>query len=321
MQLGISVFVSGGWFEQRVWGYDGSSVRVDLKYINSSILTCIGAHYIMLEQYTGVDGYSIRYLDSGTSGRPILLLHGLGGYADKWKAVMADLSDRYQVIAPDMLGSGQSEKPTIDYTPAYLVSFLKKFIDAVGMDRPNVGGSSLGGQIAVEFAVKYPEYVSNLILMSPAGIMKHSTPALDAYVMAALYPRAANVALALESMEASGRAPKSWMIEKFMANMMRPNAKMAFMSTLLCFKNSKNVADSLGRISSPTLLIWGHNDPIIPISYAGQFKALIPDCTFVGIKNCGHTPYVQYPDHVASIIRNFLAKHPGIMSRQRMANH
>lgn len=275
----------------------------------------------MLDQYIRVDEYSIHYLDSDTGGPPILFMHGLGGHADKWKGIISALSDQYRVIAPDMLGSGLSEKPMIDYTPTYLVSFVKKFIDAVGLDRPNVGGSSLGGQIAAEFAVKYPESISNLILMAPAGIMKHSTPVLDEYVMAALYPRIANVARALKSMEASGRSPKPWMINNFMKNMMQPNAKMAFMSTILCFKNAKSIAGILGYISSPTLLIWGHNDPVIPISYASQFVSRIPDCTFVDMENCGHTPYVQYPTRVADIVRKFLAKPRNIISSQHIANH
>lgn len=275
----------------------------------------------MKEQYARVDKHRIHYLDSDTGGHPILLMHGLGGHADKWRGVISVLSDQYRVIAPDMLGSGLSDKPMIDYTPDYLVSFVKKFIGAIGLDRPSVGGSSLGGQIAAEFAVKYPESMSNLILMAPAGIMKHSTPVLDAYVMAALYPRTSNVARALKSMEASGRSPKPWMIDKFVKNMMRPNAKMAFMSTLLCFKNAKSIADILRYISSPTLLIWGHNDPVIPIAYAGEFTSRIPDCTFVDIENCGHTPYVQYPALVADIVRKFLAKPRNIISSQRIANH
>ena len=168
--------------------------------------------------------------------------------------------------------------------------------------------------MAAEFAIKYPESISNLILMAPAGIMKHSTPVLDAYVMAALYPRIANVTRALKLMEASGRSPKPWMIDKFMKNMMRPNAKMAFMSTLLYFKNAKSIAGILGYISSPTLLIWGHNDPVIPISYASQFTSRIPDCTFVDMENCGHTPYVQYPTRVADIVREFLAKPRNVIS-------
>lgn len=274
----------------------------------------------MLEQYTNVDGYNIRYLDSDTGGHPILVMHGLGGHADKWNGVIAALSDQYRVIAPDMLGSGSSEKPIIDYTPAYLVSFLKKFIDTIGLDRPSVGGSSLGGQIAAQFAVEYPGGVSNLILMAPAGIMKHSTPVLEEYIMAALYPRTASVSRALESMEASGRHPKPWMINNFINNMTAPNAKMAFMSTLLCFKNSESIAGMLRHISSPTLLIWGHMDPVIPISYASEFTSRIPDCTFVGIQDCGHTPYVQYPEKVAKIIRKFLAKRHDIM-RSHIANH
>lgn len=260
----------------------------------------------MQDRRVSVGGNSIRYLDAG-SGSTVLLLHGLGGYADKWRGVIGRLSDSHRVIAPDMIGYGLSDKPMADYTPGFFVEFLKRFIEATGLERPHIVGASLGGQIAAIFAAMHQECLSRLVLVSPAGIMKISTPALDAYIMAALYPRPGSVGHALRLMEGSGRDPSWTLISSFMANMRRPNAKMAFMSSLLCFKNAGDLTPYLKSIRVPTLLLWGYDDPIIPISYAAQFAAAIPDCRFVGLEDCGHTPYVQYPERFAGLVADFLS--------------
>ncbi|MCE2508894.1 MAG: alpha/beta hydrolase [Nitrosopumilaceae archaeon] len=260
----------------------------------------------MQDRRVSVGGNSIRYLDAG-SGSAVLLLHGLGGYADKWRGVIGMLSDSYRVIAPDMIGSGLSDKPVANYTPSLFVDFLKRFIEATGLERPHIVGASLGGQVAAMFAATHQECLSRLVLVSPAGVLKVSTPALDAYIMAALYPRPGSVGHALRLMEGSGRDPSLRLVSSFMENMRRPNAKMAFMSSLLCFKNAGDLTPYLKSIKAPTMLLWGYDDPIIPISYAAQFAAAIPDCRFVGLEDCGHTPYVQDPERFAGLVGGFLS--------------
>lgn len=264
----------------------------------------------MENAYTTIDGHSIRYIDTGTPGRPVILLHGLGGFADKWGRVISMISSRFRVVVPDMIGYGLSDKPVTDYTPAFFVSFLKKFIAAADLGSPHLVGASLGGQVAAEYAADNQEGVSRLVLVSPAGIMKHSTPALDSYITAALYPRESSVSQALQMMEGSDRRPSPRLIDSFIANMKRPNAKMAFMSSLLCFKNHPDITPALRRITAPTLLVWGREDPIIPVSYAGRFTAAIPNCRFIGIDKCGHTPYVQHSRRFADTVIGFLDGEP-----------
>ena len=108
-------------------------------------------------------------------------------------------------------------------------------------------------------------------------------------------------------MAGSDRAPEQSLVTGFIENMTRPNAKMAFMSSLLCFKNAGDLTPYLERIKAQTMLLWGYKDPIIPVSYAAHFAATIPDCKFVGMEECGHTPYVQYPDRFADLVAGFLS--------------
>ena len=259
-----------------------------------------------MDRYVVVGGNRIRYVDSG-SGSVILLLHGLGGYASKWHDVTEILSGYYRVIAPDMVGYGLSDKPVADYTPDFFVEFVDRFIRATDIGRPHIVGASLGGQVAAMFAAKHRQSMSKLVLVSPAGVMRRSTPALDAYIMAAMYPRPHSVAHALMLMEGSGKQPSPRLVSSFIDNMKRPNAKMAFMSSLLCFKNSANVTSYLKKIKVPTMLVWGHEDSIIPISYASKFSSSISGCRFELLEDCGHTPYVQMPERFSCLVMDFLA--------------
>jgi len=258
------------------------------------------------ENFIRIDDNKIRYLESGNSDKHLVLIHGLGASAERWNNVIPIFEKYFHVVVPDLIGFGYSDKPLVDYTPEFFSDFLKEFLDALKIDSPYLIGSSLGGQITAEFASKYPANVSNLILVSPAGVMKQSTPALDAYIMAALYPNEQSAKNAFEMMEASGKEVDNSIIRGFVERMQLPNAKMAFMSTILGLKNSETITEKLKIVSTPTLIIWGSDDPVIPIIHADEFVTSIKDCRFFRMDNAGHTPYVQYPDAFANVVLDFL---------------
>ena len=259
------------------------------------------------ENFIQVDGNKIRYLESGDSKNILVLVHGLGASAERWNNVIPNFVKHYHVIVPDLIGFGYSDKPIVDYTPDFFSTFLGKFFDALGIKRPNVIGSSLGGQIAAEYASAHPNNIEKLILVSPSGVMKKSTPALDAYIMAALYPNEQSAKNAFEMMESSGNQVDDRIVRGFVERMQLPNAKLAFMSTVLGLKNSEVITTKLHTIHSPTLIIWGSKDPVIPIQYAESFASSIKDCRFYRMDGCGHTPYVQDPETFSSIVLDFLS--------------
>lgn len=236
----------------------------------------------------------------------MILIHGLGASAERWTAVIPEFARKYRVIVPDLVGFGQSDKPPVDYTPAFFTDFVAKFIEGMRVRDCILVGSSLGGQIAVDFAAARQDLVSSLILVSPAGIMKHSTPALDAYIMAALYPNESTARGVFEQMEGSGRPANPNIVRGFVERMGMPNAKLAFMSTLLGLKNSESVEAKLESIMVPTMLIWGTRDPMIPVEYADDFLACMPGCVLYKMDGCGHTPYVQEPERFAAAVLDFL---------------
>ena len=260
---------------------------------------------LVQEKFLEVEGNKIRYLESGSSEKTLVLVHGLGASAERWSHVIPLFSESFRVVVPDLIGFGFSDKPLVDYTPEFFSDFLNGFFREAGISNPFLIGSSLGGQISAEFAAKNPDSIQKLILVSPAGVMKQSTPALDAYIMAALYPNEISAKNAFELMEGSGKSVDTEIVTGFVERMHLPNAKLAFMSTILGLKNAEVITAKLKMITTPTMIIWGSKDPVIPIIHADQFVSSIQDCRFYRMDGCGHTPYVQDPSAFASKVLEF----------------
>ena len=231
----------------------------------------------MNEKFINIDENKIRYLESGNSDNTLVLIHGLGASANRWEYVIPHFEKNYRVIVPDLIGFGYSDKPLVDYTTDFFSEFLKKFLEKLDIKNPVLIGSSLGGQIIAEYTLNNNNAVQKLILISPSGIMKHSTPALDAYVMAALYPNQEAAKNAFEMMSGSSKNIDPKIVEGFVKRMRLPNAKMAFMSTLLGLKNSQILTEKLSSITVPTMVIWGELDPVIPVKYADSIVSTIKD--------------------------------------------
>jgi len=250
----------------------------------------------MPQRIVDVNGYAIRYLDipSAGSDKLAVLLHGIGASADRWLPIIPALSRYYRIIAPDIIGFGYSDKPTVEYTMDFFLDFLESFLRALKISRPHFVASSFGGHLATEFAITRPRMVDKMVLASPAGMMRTSTPTLDAYIMSALYPTYENAEKAFSNMAHDSVAVTPEIVMDFVNRMRLPNAKYAFMSTLLGMRYAPKLQGRLAKITAPTLLVWGDSDKMIPLQYAKEYRE-IPDSELTVIKNCGHTPYVEKP--------------------------
>ncbi|MDE1815521.1 MAG: alpha/beta hydrolase [Thaumarchaeota archaeon] len=257
----------------------------------------------MQTKFAEVWGHKIRYLEEGRSDKSIILIHGLGGSAERWLKVIPRLSSKYRVIAPDMIGFGYSDKPSEDYTIDFFAKFLSGFINSTGLKSTILVGTSLGGQIAAHCA-SINDSVEKIVLVAPSGAMKSPTPAIDAYMMAALYPNHTSAREAFEMMSRSGTVD-DFTVSDFVKRMSMPNAKLAFISSVLGIKNS-NIEESLKKIMVPTLVMWGKHDKVIPIQHADQFVSSIKDCTFLELDECGHLPHVEVPDVFSDSVLEFL---------------
>lgn len=262
----------------------------------------------MQEKFVVVNGNKIRYLEEGKEKNIIVFLHGLGGMADRWLPVFPFLSKKYKIIAPDIIGYGKSDKPQVDYTIEFFTQFVVEFLDRLSAQSIFMIGNSLGGQIVAECAARQSQLIKKIVLVSPAGIMKKSTPVLDAYISAALYPTPESVKGAYEMMMGTYKQVRQETIDNFISSMTRPNAKMAFISTLLGMKNAPSLTEKLQLIKIPTMLLWGSEDKLIPFEYAKQFVGAMKNCYFVEMKGSGHTPFEEEPEKFSNLILDFLSK-------------
>lgn len=256
-----------------------------------------------------VHGNKIRYHDYNDSSlkkkETLVLLHGIGASAERWSKVIPFFYEHFRMIVPDIIGFGYSDKPTVEYNMPFFVKFLKDFLNSLGVKKTSIVGSSLGGLVAAEFAIKDNNMVNKLILVSPAGTMKISTKTLEEYILASLYPTHENVWRAFINMAFDPRTVSEQTIEGFIDRMKLPNAKYAFMSTMLAIRNTTNLASRLDKILSPTIIVWGEQDEMIPVKYAEDYRN-IPNSNLRVIPKCGHTPFTEKPQIFSKIAIDFL---------------
>ncbi len=263
----------------------------------------------MKQDLIEVNGHRVRFLEDGSSNsKHILFLHGLGASAERWGRVMPIFAKYFHVVAPDIIGFGYSDKPEVNYTIPFFVDFVKAFATALGMDHTSLIGASLGGHIAAELTIESKNIIEQLVLVSPAGIMKDSTPVLNYYIAAALYPTLENAKKAFERMAGDPKAVDLVYARDFVNRMQLPNAKYAFMSSVMGSKAAPSLSGRLGKIEAPTLIAWGEKDRMIPVRYASRFHSKIKGSRLAIIKSSGHTPYFEKPEVFSETVLEFLRK-------------
>lgn len=259
-------------------------------------------------KFLEVGGLHVRYVDSGGSGRPLLLVHGLGGAIESWANNIGELAKKdLRVIALDLPGFGFSDKPKISYTIKFYADFAAKFAKALNAVPLAVAGSSLGGHVACELAIMHPDIVSRLILASPSGALPKSfkgTPALWRYVKVLEAKSVEEVKKALYAVDnkpvADAFAKAAY--EKFAM----PGAKEAFLSALAGSAKATRLSDSrLSKVRAPTLVLWGKNDTMIPARFVEPFVKM-KNSRVVLLENCGHRPHVDRPQVFNRMVADFV---------------
>jgi pimeloyl-ACP methyl ester carboxylesterase len=268
-----------------------------------------------------VHGKRLKYRLAG-KGPLVLLIHGMAGSATTWKHVMPALSEHFAVLAPDLLGHGESEKTKGDYSLGAMASTLRDLVVALGYKRATVVGQSYGGGIAMQFAYQYPERCERLVLVDSGGLGSEVNPLLrmltlpgsEAVLLVACAPPVRHV------VESIGRAalrkkiqnapviPELWRSYSSLGNV---EARRAFLRTL------RAVIDPRGQTVSandklylaagvPTLIIWGAEDRIIPVEHAYAAHAAIPGSWLEIIEGVGHYPHCEDPERFVDVLTEFI---------------
>ncbi len=271
-----------------------------------------------------VNGFRVAYLEAG-SGPPVILVHGFGGACWQWEYQQAPLAVSHRVITLDMLGSGMSDKPALDYTPDEILEFFRCFMDAVGVERAALVGNSMGAGVAIGMALTHPERVDRIVLVGglPDKVDEKVTSPL---IKRAIETRAPvwvaafgnwlagrNLTRAvLEEMVHDHALLTPVVVERSYRNRRRPG----LVGPLLASARSLPVweaglAKRLGEIRHPTLIIWGAEDQVFPPQVGKQMQETIPGSSLELIPGAGHIPQWERPAMVNPILLEFLSRRHG----------
>lgn len=266
-----------------------------------------------------VAGGRVTYDRAGT-GPPLLLLHGDGESGRSWSAVMPRLAERWDVIAPDLPGFGDSEGHVAP-SPEHLAAWVGDLLDGLGVERAPIVGSSLGGLVAVHVALAAPARVPALVLVDAAGLGVAANPALGAAalpVVGELNAATAALPFAPEGRAEARRlllfadprqAPDWWRAET--RRLSRPDVVATSVAsrrlTLAPWGQRRVVLQDLRGISAPTLVVWGQGDLIFPATHGHAAVEHLPHGLLTVIPRCGHLPHVERPDRFLEALEPFLA--------------
>jgi 4,5:9,10-diseco-3-hydroxy-5,9,17-trioxoandrosta-1(10),2-diene-4-oate hydrolase len=274
------------------------------------------------EGYVEVMDARIRYLHSG-EGETVLLLHGLGAFAESWLYNIPALARRFSVYAPDLIGFGRSDKPRIGYTMERFNRFLLEFLDVLGLDKVSLIGNSLGGGIAIHFALNHPERVERLVLVDAALIGRDVSWGLRVLSI----PLLGRLLIGKGSKEDLRRALEGsfynrefltddWLDEAYWISRL-PGVKHPFLSvirngvTLSGIKRRYVLMGRLHELPMPVLIIWGRQDRIIPVRYAYAAYHRIRNARLIVFEKCGHVPQIERYTEFNDAILGFLSDDGG----------
>src|SRR5205823_9710074 len=249
-----------------------------------------------------IDGANIRVLRGGPErgdAQPLVFLHGAGGHTG-WMAFLEELAARFAVFAPEHPGFGQSDDPPWLDEVADLAYFHLDLLAALGLERVHLVGTSLGGWIAAEMAVRSTARLKTLTLVGAVGITAGGQPVDDIF-----------------------RLPADENLRRFYADPERARRRLADMAQVdmeVAAKNRATVArlayrprfhnpglaQWLHRIDVPTLLLWGAADGLVPVKFGEAYRALTPNSRLVVLDGAGHAPFDEQKDAFLAALYDFI---------------
>lgn len=255
-----------------------------------------------------IKGQRMAYLDIG-SGQPVILIHGFGGSMWQWEHQQTALSTQVRLLTPDLIGSGLSDKPDIEYSPEQILDHFVAFMDALQIPQATLVGNSMGGGLAIGMALTYPDRVSKLILIDglPANVLHKLT---SPWIRRALETSAPTWLVSFGNWLFGSLMIKSVLkeivhdpalltpavIERSNRNRQRPGI---IPPLLMVGKNlplwEAGFAKRIGEITCPTLILWGEEDRVFPIAVGEELHETIKGSTLVRIPKAGHIPQWEQP--------------------------
>ncbi len=270
-------------------------------------------------------GLETFLIEAGSADAPpVVLLHGLGATSSSFLTTLWDLSADHRVLALDLPGFGETDKPLLPLRPAFFARHVLGVLDALGIARAHLVGNSMGGRVALEVALQAPERVDRLGLLAPSMAWRRFRAAASfvrllrhelAIVPLPILHR--GVLLALRSMFAEpDRMPRPAMnaaADEFLRVFGTSRGRIAFFNAMREIyleepHGHEGFWERLPRLSRPSLFVFGDRDRLVPASFARWVSAAVPSARCVVFERCGHVPQYEQPELTHALLRSFFAE-------------
>jgi pimeloyl-ACP methyl ester carboxylesterase len=266
-------------------------------------------------------GHRVIYRTTG-SGSPVVLIHGMVNSSRHWESVALQLAGDHRVIAPDLIGHGDSAAVRGDYSLGAHAASIRDLLAMIGVDRATIVGHSLGGGVAMQFFYQFPQRTERLVLVSSGGLGREVSPMLrgaalpgaSALLWLAAHPRLLSaLSVAGERLRERGVSKGVYLqaIARALGPVQQPGARKAFLQTLrsVIDVHGQHVSarDRLYLLTSfPTLIVWGERDHTIPVSHGRRAHEAIPGSRFETLSRAAHFPHLEDPDGLAALLADFM---------------
>jgi pimeloyl-ACP methyl ester carboxylesterase len=246
---------------------------------------------------------------------PVILLHGTGNSLHTWDGVAQRLKSDYRVVSVDRPGFGLTgPNPSGDYSMEYYVGFMQRFLGAMEIDRCILVGSSAGGRVAWRFALAEPERVERLVLIGAAGYPRTTPQALGFRL--AMSPIGSFILHVLPKSSMASSVKRTYgdpskvtdeVIDRSYEVFLREGVRDALGPALRQARNSDDYP-LIKNVVTPTLIIWGTKDSVVPLANAERFKADIQGSRLVVLPGAGHLPQEEAPAETSSALEAFFSE-------------
>ncbi len=273
------------------------------------------------DRYIKVGNLKTRYWALGENGTPVILIHGLGASADIWMYNVDALAEQHRVYVPDLVGFGRSDKPGPSFSPFDYTRFLDDFRTTLSIDRASLIGQSLGGGVALHYALQFPQKVNKLVLVDSAGLGKEVIWTLKLMSLPLVgelfsHPSRKGVEIFFKLAVRNRALVTKDFVELYYEIFSRPGFQKFFLMILRKIVDIRGareeildpIMNNLFKINRPVLIIWGEKDRVLPLKHGYLGKEKLPNAKLKIMDGCGHIPFFERSDEFNRTVLEFLSE-------------
>ena len=273
------------------------------------------------DRYIQIGSLKTRYWALGDKGSIVILIHGLAASAEIWMRNVEALARHHRVYVPDLIGFGRADKPGPSFSPLDYIPFFDDFMKALSIDRASLVGQSLGGGIALQYTLRFPQKVAKLVLVDSAGLGKEVIWTLRLMSIPLLgeiftRPSRKGVEFVFKLAVRDQALITKDFVELYYGFFTQPGFREFFLRLLRRIVNARGgreellapIKNNLSTIRQPVLIIWGDKDRVLPVKHGYLAKEKLPNARLEIMEGCGHIPFFEQAEEFNRLVLEFLSE-------------